>query len=526
MRIRKLLMMLAALAATACGTAGAPEFGSANSALTPATPHYEFDVRERLTAADCDAVTGVCNITAEMREILDECNDNPPVNNTRAGCSIHIPAGEYELDEPIVLCRTHRIYGDGGGQVGARTVINVAPETTGIRVAYADECANAMTTPRRDPANPNNPPNNLPGNGSLSEIRDLALVSAGCGGSCSGGFFYGVQLQSRARLENVFVNGFTHGVHISADVNRTPFSTATTPGDEARSNANLWSLEAVHALDSAHAGVYVDGGDTNVGLGVRVNSASNCRSPAAGIVEWGDCANIIDSSFLGSTWIATHTSAVPTTAGTHAGYIAEGPSQRSLFLGAYAEGNQLVSSLSQNSIAMSGLSSWDKTTAGLRLDGVNMYGRLHVHNRFEDPDPDPATREQNFTELRLGNQDVGSYMSLHSPAMNTSWPLRIKMDLAVASDAPAQCTAGGANPLNECVSRATTMSTGALCRECVEGWYLFDVANLGAAQALRIDASARGDDSYGTLTIKEGFRINSPSGSLACPSDPDNMCAP
>lgn len=509
---KKLFVMVVLL--TACG-ADRVELGQAHSGLTPAVPHYAFDIRERLSTSDCNPATGVCNLTTVLRTVLDECNESPPVNNAVAGCSIHIPAGEYQLDEPVVLCRQHRIYGDGGLGWGARTLIHVAPETTAFRVAYKDECENAATTPRRNPV-AGGPPTNLPGGGSWSEIVDLGIESDGCGSACSGVPHHGVQMQARAQLRNLFIRGFTHGVHISADVNRAAFGTANLSNPEAdntRSNSNLWHLDSLRIDNCDHAGVFVEGGDSNAGLGEMVDSSSNCQEPAAGIALWGDCANIIDRSYLGSTWVATHTTANSATASTHPGYLSDGDNQRSVFVGAYAEMNQDPSQLGKKSNAIGGLANWGLNTNGLRIEGPRFVGRLFIENN---------TNPNNRTSFDLGNIGNGVFYAARSENMNRSWPLRLASELRVASDAPALCTASGANPLNECTRYQDSMANGAACSECLDGWYRFDVANLGTARALRIDGSDNGDGPRGELWLREPFTVG--NFDPVCPSNPDNVC--
>lgn len=476
----------------------------------------DINVRTWIDEDDCDA-NGVCNLTGAINRALDECNASPP-NSTFAGCRIRIPAGEYVLDDTVVLCRQHHVFGDGGRGWGARTLIRVAPGVTAFRVATSDECLNPATTPRRNPDGSALASGDEPPGGNWSEISDLGIVSAGCVSGCDADPFYGVQMHVRAALRRMWIRGFAQGVRISADV-RTHRPTCDTvePGVDCRGNANLWLIEDVVVDGNQHAGVYVAGGDSNAGLGTMVSAVGNCEG-AAEFEELGECANIVDQSFLGSTWIATHTAANNATAGLYPGYISSGDSQASAFVGPYSESNQKPSVLSTHSTSISGLSEWEPNVLGLRIGGRDVHGHLRVHNLSD---------VNNQVYVEMGTGTVGSFFGLHSVSMNSSKPLRLKMSLVPAPNAPAACS-GPQNPFDTCEAH-DDMVNGVRCDQCIDGWYTFDVANLNASRTMRIHASGLGGLPAGHLALREPFTVGvaaNYAGPVVCPSHPDNVCAP
>lgn len=488
---------------------------SSSSALTVAPPNYAFDLRERLDGTTCTA--GVCDLTDELKDILEECNETPPIDRSDTGCSIHIAAGEYELTETIVLCRQHHIYGDGGWGAGARTVINVAAETTGFRLGSTTECEDYP--PRTD--------TNGDGGfgGKNTEISDLAIYSEACTGTCTAADHFGVHVNARGvQLSNLYIKDFTQGVRISGDVTRTGCGTTLDP-DLCSSNANLWMLSRVRVDDSDHAGVYVQGGDTNGGLGMMVSGRGNCQDPTSYETAWGDCANIVDKSFLGSAWVGTHTAAVTATTDVAPGYIADGNSQMSVFVGAYAEGDQLQNELSVNSTAVGGLSSWDGAS-GLRIEGRDIRGHMRVHNA-EDPN--------NETYVQMGDQVDGTFMEFTSRVVHSSKPVRFGINLHIADDAPGACTSGMDDPLEVCTVHTGTVN-GVACHECIDGWFEV-MANY--SRALQVHMTPRSNVAEGNLLVREPFFVDGngvyqsgggggapPIETEVCPSDVDNDCGP
>ena len=496
------------LAASAWRGAQSESVRAAPHEIVVATPHAPFDLRARLPAAACtgSGSSSVCDLTKTLRAILDECNENPPADdNNRIGCVIDIAPGKYVLTDTIRLCRQHLIRGGGGSGRGARTRIQVAAGKTAFRVGSKSECA--ADNPRRDTRS-GGTSSVVPGGGNHTEIRDLGLFSDGCIGACPSR--YGIELHERAHLAGLYVHGFTQGIRILASIQSCREAPAGAPCE---SNANGWLVERTMIENSDHAAVYVAGNDTNAGLGVMVDANNNCLNP--GEIRGEPCANIVDASFLGSTWVATHTAASAATADTFPGYQNQGASNRSVFVGPYAEVNQQKSVLAALAMALGGAGQWDSASAGLRLVGPEANS-FSVTN---DLDPNNVVRTQ-FG--RVANSD-GAFMKLSADMLTK--PLRLRAELGAIAGAHPDC----ANALTTCT--AASQKIGAAdCKDCVEGWYAFDVTNSVGSRKFRIDAHAAGDTGLGTLLLREPIAITQgPSTSVVaevCPSDPDNVCPP
>ncbi len=113
---------------------------------------------------------------------------------------------------------------------------------------------------------------------------------------------------------------------------------ANDPDPLRDNNVNGWSLFCVKCDDNGGDGVYVDGADSNAGVGYKVDCVAN--------TGWG----INDSSFLGNTWIACHTAF-----NDGGAYQSDGDNAQSLFLGCYSEQGQPESQFAQRSLFLSGL---------------------------------------------------------------------------------------------------------------------------------------------------------------------------
>lgn len=138
----------------------------------------------------------------------------------------------------------------------------------------------------------------------------------------------GVLVRSKMGIYNVYVYDFPgNGFSVNADVHR--------PGDY--QNANYTTLWHCRARGNGKNGLFMDGGDVNVSNVTSFSAIDNG--------EWG----IFDSGFLGSTYIACHTAA------NNGGYKTDNPSARHVFIGCYAEKDQIDSELSQHTLVLGGL---------------------------------------------------------------------------------------------------------------------------------------------------------------------------
>jgi len=201
---------------------------------------------------------------------------------TGFGHNIVIPPGSYYVPNGWVINRPVNIRGEGSGissvmpfvNPGARIYVDAG--VTGLRIASGGNNANIM---------------------------DLAFLANG-----KAGWAFGVDLERRAQLTNVFVTGFSGN----------GFNIDTSAGG----NANLFRLTNCHAEGCDGHGLYIDGPDSNAGTTYGFN--------AVGCLGYG----IYDSSFLGNHHYGAHSS-------TNTGaYFAEGLNATGSFIGCYSENKQ------------------------------------------------------------------------------------------------------------------------------------------------------------------------------------------
>jgi hypothetical protein len=344
------------------------------------------------------------NDYANVDDYIDASLKQCYATKTRKACTIELPAGSYEFKRTIQLCPGVRLIGQGHGQTG--TKLFVKSPITGIKARSYSECK-AL---------------GLLWDGA-TYVEDLYLVDASVQAQTStlAGITSGIFVQNPARITRVRTQGFVIGIQISADVSRTP-----------PSNANRWRVDDVSVGRAHHAGVLIRGGDTNVGTFLSGYVGGNCFSatlwtPAVGF----DCAGLVERSFLGNTFVGVSTAANAehkpgcyTDSSTcvvkkFPGFAFVGLSQHSVCLGCYTESDQALSQLSQWSMALGGLSSWDRRTNGLRLDG-GVANTLTVRNP-KDPEGKISVVMGNAMNMQDGI--IGFDTS-------ASKPLRLKYDVA------------------------------------------------------------------------------------------------
>ncbi len=523
-----IVVVVSALMVTGCHDHGPPGVAMAQGGLT-SPPNYEFDIRQ---LAGC--TTGICDITTAMENALAACDLNPPVDNNRAGCMFHIPAGEYLLTNTVKLCRQHLVYGDGGEGWGARTLIHIAPERTGIHFGAYGDCGG--------------------GGAAWAEVRDLGLVSdplltgaEACApeengeppSGCVPTNHFGVHMNASGRLEGVYIRGFTQGVRISADHTRNDCSVF----EGCTSNANLWRMDSLRIERSDHAGVYVVGGDANAGLAQLVDTSENCIDPSSYVADWGECAETVDTSFLGNTWVASHTNFDPAST-PHSGYIIAGDSNRSTLLGPYAErypdiyGSPL-NELATNSISLGGTSNWNEQTNGLRLHGHELFGRLTIHNR-SDFGGDPANRPRRATtRLTLGNNGrPGTYMSLLNDYVRGGAPLELGVYLSDIVGAPSQCSRApvecmrpdGTYDFDGSFESNSSSEPGTIqCDSCTEVWHQWTIGSTNISRSISIYGSDGNGRPLGQLRLQGGVALGAgnphlANDTIACLRNEDHMC--
>ena len=243
------------------------------------------------------------------------------------GGTIYFPAttsNRWYFSQGIVINKPIRIIGQGPSSslyaTNTGTVLDFAADKTGITVnSYNSVGANPGGTPA----------------GNWCEVAHLSIVSrGGTAGTSNGGTGIscdGILIRGPGtRITNVWADSFKrNGVRIAAGIG----SGGVTEG-----NANLWYLNDVHCLRNGSDGLYVDGLDANAGLALKVNCSNN--------LGYG----IVDSSFLGNTYIGCHTDG-----NTLGPIFTDDANAQSVFIGCYAETGE--ASIVSPTIVIGGLGS-------------------------------------------------------------------------------------------------------------------------------------------------------------------------
>ena len=354
-----------------------------------------------------DCLNGTrCDLSPGFDQALAECRALPQEAFVADGCRFEVPRGLFRLTRPLELCRRHIIEGRGNSLRGPQTVIQATG--TAVHMRGSGFCSGA----------------NL-GNGGGTRLAHLALYGPV---ERTGPPTYGVFMERTGYIDHVEIRGFTVGVRIDADVTREP-----------PSNSNIFRLHGVDVNGSAFAAIWSSGGDSNAGMISASSFASSCVHGTAFSAQFGvPCANVIDRSFLGNTYVGIHTATARDrdTTERFPGFDFTGLSQRNVCLGCYAESDQLTNIVSVNSNAIGGLSGW--TGDGQWLQGRRM-NTLELTNT-----PDRA--EETATRLMLGEAagpdggvmraftgDAPSPLSLQWDERTGSWRYDIgHLDAAVA----------------------------------------------------------------------------------------------
>jgi len=200
--------------------------------------------------------------------------------NEKATVGVIVPPGNFYLGATTLeLKASVRLTGQGSGTAGTKpTRLRWDANVTGI-IVHRHNTIGATT--ELDPAA-------LGANGSA--ISGLWLKSDGGAAVAvtDGTKGHGIWLRARAVLSDLRIEGFPgNGIHI-----------VTVAGGSAdiEGNANGWTVERARITACHQNGVFVDGPDVNAGMAQLIDASSNGR--------WG----IWDSSFLGNTYVACHTS--------------------------------------------------------------------------------------------------------------------------------------------------------------------------------------------------------------------------
>lgn len=311
----------------------------------------------------------------------------------RTGAPVYIPPGTWRISQEVRLCRQMLITGAGGGNGGA-TMIYAPHSVSGIRFAYYDECVAAGVGEGAG--------------GSTMEQLNLYELPGPIATTVPS---FGVSIEDAfVTVRHVQTYGFVNAFRISADHTRLP-----------KTNANGFELQHISIKASEHAGVLADGGDANAGLGTTVNVSTGCTRGSYWQSTLGDCADIVESSFLGNTWVAAQASgSVDATTGVNFPNIStDGLSQRASFLGLYSEVDLMPPSFANQTSVLGG-------TAKDGIGGHREQGDWTSSVIYENAG-DPA----NIVTTRFGAAAApAAAFEVAAPSTAVAQPMRLKLDSA------------------------------------------------------------------------------------------------
>ena len=270
----------------------------------------------------------------------------------------------------------------------------------------------------------------------------------------------GIVLFAQARIDNCYVNGFEHdGIHINSSVGR-----GTGP--------DSWHIENCVVQQNGRHGLFVTGGDSNVGCAINLTCNSNYK--------WG----VYDHSFLGNTYVMCHVEdnghinqGPDDPVGNYGGgYRTITPTNMNLFLGCYAE-------LGQRNI--------------LRYPSTALAGL--VGNGFEE---DPLTT-RSITVLSGGGQLAVDALQVHGPMAT-----KTRLIQTIASGTPQSITRDDNVVLVDAITGDVPLTLPGIAGSDFEGLHLtikkIDAGSLPVTIAPASPA-AESIDGVGSVELNQPF---------------------
>lgn len=329
----------------------------------------------------------LCDLSPAARRALEACYARV---STWAGdrdlpCRLDLPSGTFFAGETIEACHEAHIN-------GPETKLLTAAGRTGVRFLGFGACL-ASGRPKG-------------AGGSLVGVTLLPFSVTPTTARA-----YGVEAEAPVVLEDLTISGYTQGIRISAGAKRSP-----------PSNANRWRIVGGRVSGSLHAGISIDGPDTNVGVAIQPSSTGNCLR-AADLASLGACAQTVDGSLLGSTWIAASAAYAERVEPIATSFIlGDSENSRSVCVGCYSE-DPSIGIAESNVNVIAGKSVWSSANApsiyqGQRMTALSLLGA------------------DGLAELRLGTLSGGGALTLlpvgqpSSPAAEKPRELRLKYEVS------------------------------------------------------------------------------------------------
>ncbi|MFE2274270.1 hypothetical protein ACFXB4_34230 [Streptomyces lavendulae] len=284
-----------------------------------------------------------------LRRAIAVAGDAAPLQH---GNTILVPRGYYRMKTSVVISRPVQIVGEGTGASRHATTFFVFDD--GLHL--------------QDGPNPQPLPTQESPRGAI-ELR--GPTTSPDGGTAYGAGLRHVHIQNSLRFPNS--TPYIHGLFCDVTPHLVDVGVTDFGGDGVhiragkgygKSNANQWYVERLFVEDN-HRGFYVSGGDSNAGLAIGIVAISNR--------DFG----IYNSAFFNSTFIGCECE------GNARSYYADGGTNRSVYVGCYAEIGQGLVEFRCPGIWLGGVvEGFSPESFGLRLPwGGDHISPLTIRNK-------------------------------------------------------------------------------------------------------------------------------------------------
>lgn len=218
---------------------------------------------------------------------------------------VFVPSGTFWINKTINVKRAVNLYGLTGTQAGSYpSQLKFEDGIVGLFMhrgdTYADDTGVPIVTVSH------------PGGSDGWNVHHLALLTRAGTTAVTDGTSHAVWIKARGHIYDCQIQGWGgNGLHAYAAF------TSTDP--YARGNCNNWGASRCR-ITHCQDGVFTEGPDANVGLGLHLDCSQNRRF------------GVYDSAFLGCSWVNCHFNGNAVGAVEH-----DNPNARSTFMGCYTE---------------------------------------------------------------------------------------------------------------------------------------------------------------------------------------------
>lgn len=298
-------------------------------------------------------------------------------------CAVRILPGTYVISEPITLCSFPFDVEAYGATIRARN-------TTGIRVLHNPTCQR-YGLPFAGGAGS--------GGGSIWRGGELVGVDVQ---AVKPPYPVGIQVETVVHLRDIRIESFVRGLQLLCNDVRQPYELVDGFEMHRGGRCNLGTFEGLTISSNQLDGIFVRGANANANTFVGINSFVNCRNARAIVgrpnynnpERGGRCANYHDASFLGNTYVGTHSAfAIDTTSKPNLRYfqyLSTGRNQSNVWINPYAENGAMDGKTGNgpswfrgaNDVVIGGFVAFYGLSRGAsRYGGSGRASRLHLESR-------------------------------------------------------------------------------------------------------------------------------------------------